>query len=83
VTRYVAARDLEKLARYWVAGSDVRGAGLDEASSGRVVALPLYPFARSRVTPARAPVAADDGRPRELNGSSIINGRDVAPSQGS
>jgi len=49
---YVAEHDLEKLARYWVSGSDVRGAGFGEASSAsaRVVALPLYPFASSRVS---------------------------------
>jgi hypothetical protein len=78
---YVAENDLEKLARYWVSGSDLRGAGLGQESSAGVVALPLYPFATSR--PAAVKGRVDEARRRDSNGASTTaKERDVAQEQG-
>ncbi|HWU86872.1 MAG TPA: SDR family NAD(P)-dependent oxidoreductase [Kofleriaceae bacterium] len=78
---YVAENDLEKLARYWVSGSDLRGAGFGKESSAGIAALPLYPFASSRVAVAEGP--GDEARRREPNGvSSSTKEREVAQEQG-
>jgi len=78
---YVAEKDLEKLGRYWVSGGDVRGAGFGEESAARIVALPGYPFASSRVASPRGPL--DDGRRRETNGlASSTKDREVTHEPG-
>ncbi|MGH8258212.1 MAG: beta-ketoacyl synthase N-terminal-like domain-containing protein, partial [Steroidobacteraceae bacterium] len=42
---YLGERNLQKLAAFWVRGSDIRAVdGADQAFSGRLMQLPAYPF---------------------------------------
>jgi len=64
----------------------VRGAGFGDDPSARIAALPLYPFASSRVAPARggghADVHGEEGRGRATNGLASAKEPDLAQEQG-